>query len=164
MRLDSQKQNELKNYLDAYSFVEFSSGKTIINLLKTVELMKTIYYNLFNRYSTSEPKFFVLLLLSNSKNGMPLSQIGKKLLVSRANITGLIDRMEKEGLVEKKGNPADKRSIKAHLTAKGKRLFEEVKKPHMEFSEKMTQCLSETEKSQLNFLLEKIQHHIVSEF
>ena len=34
----------------------------------------------------------------------------------------------------------------------------------MEFSEKMTQCLSETEKSQLNFLLEKIQHHIVSEF
>lgn len=158
------KHKELKDYLEAYSFVEFSSGKTIINMLKTVELMRGVYHSLFKEYNISEPKFSVLLLLSNEKNGMALSDIGERLLVSRANITGLIDRMEKEELVEKRGNPLDKRSIKAHLTKKGRELFEEIRSPHMEFSEKMTAGLDEDEKEELNRLLEKIQRHIIDEF
>ena len=79
-------------------------------------------------------------------------------------MTTLIDRMIKEKLVEKHKNIDDKRSIKAHLTPKGKELFDEIKELHMEFSERMTKVLTEDEKLILNNLLKKLQADIVSDF
>ncbi|CAH2215036.1 MarR family winged helix-turn-helix transcriptional regulator [Tepidibacter aestuarii] len=155
---------ELFNFLDSYNFIEDMSGKTIINLLKSVEIMRFIYNNLFAHHGISESKFYVLLLLSYSEEGMALSEIGDKMLVTRANMTGLIDRMGKEGLVEKKVNPKDKRSSIAHLTDKGRELFDNIKGTHIDFSRQMTSGLSIEEKEQLNTLLEKLQNDIVKSF
>ena len=57
---------DVRGYIDAYSFIEFSSGKTIINILKTERIMRMVYDKLFEKYNISEPKFFVIMLLSNS--------------------------------------------------------------------------------------------------
>ncbi len=119
---------DFQGYIDAYSFIEFSSGQTIINILKTERIMRMVYDRLFEKYNISEPKFFVILLLSiHEADGMPLIELGKNMMVSRANMTTLIDRMIKEDLVEKRKNADDKRSIKAHLTPKGRQLFDEIK-------------------------------------
>lgn len=162
--MKNSKISDLTAYIDAYSFVEFSSGKTIINLSRTVEIMRLVYKRLYTKYELSEPKFFVILLLSKEKHGIPLIEIGKMMLVSRANITTLIERMERDGYVEKKGNCDDKRSIKAHLTDKGRCIFDEVKASHQEFSERLVACLTEEEKETLNRLLRKIQFGIIEEF
>ncbi len=156
---------DFQGYLDAYSFIEFSSGQTIINILKTERIMRMVYDRLFEKYNISEPKFFVILLLSTHKeDSMALVELGKNMMVSRANMTTLIDRMIKEQLVEKHQNKNDKRSIKAHLTPKGRQLFEEIKELHMEFSERMTKVLTEEEKITLNNILKKLQSDIVSDF
>ena len=156
---------DFQGYLDAYSFIEFSSGQSIINILKTERIMRMVYDRLFEKYDISEPKFFVILLLStHNEDSMPLIELGRNMMVSRANMTTLIDRMIKEKLVEKHKNIDDKRSIKAHLTPKGKELFDEIKELHMEFSERMTKVLTEDEKLILNNLLKKLQADIVSDF
>ncbi|WP_099190100.1 MarR family winged helix-turn-helix transcriptional regulator [Tepidibacter mesophilus] len=157
-------KRELYNFLDSYNFIEDMSGKTIINLLKSVEIMRFVYNDLFVNHGISESKFYVLLLLSYSNDGMALSEIGDKMLVTRANMTGLIDRMEKEELVEKKVNPKDRRSSIAYLTNKGRTLFEEIKDTHIDFSKQMTSGLSIEEKEQVNKLLEKLQNDIVKSF
>ncbi|SHH22606.1 MarR family winged helix-turn-helix transcriptional regulator [Tepidibacter thalassicus] len=157
-------KKKLYDFLESYNFIEDMSGKTIINLLKSVEIMRFVYNNLFAKYGISESKFSVLLLLYHSKDGMALCEIGEKLFVTRANITGLIDRMEKEGLVEKRVNPKDRRSVKAYLTNKGKGLFEDVKEKHIDFSKQMTRGLDINEKECLNNLLEKLQRDIVNCF
>jgi MarR family 2-MHQ and catechol resistance regulon transcriptional repressor len=125
--MSKKNPSELQSYIDAYSFIEFSSGKTIINLSRTVELMRLVYEKLYSQYKISEPKFFVLLLLSQEEDGIPLIEIGKMMLVTRANITTLMDRMERDGLVEKRKNKDDKRSTKAHLTDEGRRIFDMIK-------------------------------------
>ncbi|BEP30290.1 MarR family winged helix-turn-helix transcriptional regulator [Helicovermis profundi] len=155
---------DIDKYLNAYSFIEFSSGKTLLNISRTVEIMRLVYDNVYNKYNISEPKFLVILLLSEKEDGIPLIEIGRKMLVSRANITTLIKRMEKEGIVERRNNKKDKRSIKAHLTDKGRGIFDEVKYLYMDFSEKMVSCLSDEEKNLLNNLLVKIQTNIVNEY
>lgn len=157
-------KKELYNFLDSYNFIEDMSGKTIINLLKSVEIMRFVYNELFANHGISESKFYVLLLLYYSKDGMVLSEIGDKMLVTRANMTGLIDRMEKEELVEKKVNLKDRRSSIAYLTDKGINLFENIKDTHIDFSKQMTSALSIEEKEQLNTLLEKLQNDIVKSF
>ncbi len=154
----------LQKYVDAYAFIEFSSGQMILNILKTEGIMRVVYDKLFEKYNISEPKFLVLLLLSNKKDGMGLSEIGELMLVSKANMTTLIERMEKEGLVSKKRSHKDKRSIKAMLTIKGKSLFDEVKSLHKEFSEKMMQSLTNDEIDSLNYLLRKLQFGIINDF
>ncbi|KDR94791.1 MarR family transcriptional regulator, 2-MHQ and catechol-resistance regulon repressor [Peptoclostridium litorale DSM 5388] len=154
----------LSDFLEAYNFIEDISGKNIVNIIKTTEIIRHVYDELFSKYGISEPKFRVLLILSIEEDGMALCDIGKRMLVTRANMTGLVDRMVKEGLVEKKVNPEDKRSIKAYLTPKGIDLFESVKDKHIEFSEKMTRSLSEEEKKQLSHLLQKLQRGIVDSF
>lgn len=157
-------KKELHDYLESYRFIEDVSGKTIINLMKTVEIIRFVYNNLFLKHGISESKFYVLLLLWKEKDGMVLSEIGEKMLVTRANMTGLIDRMEKESLVEKKINPNDRRSIIANLTEKGRSLFEEIKESNIEFSRQMTSVLNIEEKKNLNALLENLQNDIVSCF
>ncbi len=157
-------KKELHDYLGSYKFIEDVSGKTVINLLKTIDIMRLVYNSLFAQHGISEPKFSVLLLLYNEEDGMPLSEIGEKMFVTRANMTGLIDRMEKEGLVEKKVNPKDRRSIKAYLTEKGRNLFDDVKGGHIDFSHRMTRILSVEEKQILNNLLEKLQYDVVKCF
>ena len=156
---------DFQGYIDAYSFIEFSSGQTIINILKTERIMRMVYDRLFEKYNISEPKFFVILLLSiHEADGMALIELGKNMMVSRANMTTLIDRMIKENLVEKRKNADDKRSIKAHLTPKGRQLFDEIKDLHMEFSQRMTKALTEEERATLNSILKKLQEDIVQDF
>lgn len=154
----------LHDYLQSYKFIEDLSGKSIINILKTIEMMRCVYHSLFEQYGISEPKFSVMLLLYGEPQGMPLCDIGEKMLVSRANMTGLIDRMEKEALVEKCLNPTDKRSTIAKLTEKGHELFNSVKDNHIIFSRQLTESLSDNEKEELNRLLEKLQNDIVHRF
>jgi MarR family 2-MHQ and catechol resistance regulon transcriptional repressor len=162
--MEKKRARVLEDYMNAYSFIEFSSGKTIINLSRTVDIMRTVYSRLFDIHKISEPKFFVLLLLSREPDGIPLVKIGNLMLVSKANITTLIGRMEKEGLVKKKENFDDRRSIKAYITEKGRAIFDDVKLQHKEFSEKMTKSLTEEEKSIMNSLLNKIQLDIINDF
>jgi len=155
---------DIDKYLNAYSFIEFTSGKTLLNISRTAQIMRLVYNNVYNKYNISEPKFLVILLLSERDEGLQLIEIGRKMLVSRANITTLINRMEKEGIVERRANKKDKRSIKAHLTPKGREIFDRVKHLYIEFSEKMTSSLTDEEKKMLNYLLEKIQLDIAHNY
>jgi MarR family transcriptional regulator, 2-MHQ and catechol-resistance regulon repressor len=60
----------------------------------------------------------LLLLREAGESGLALSEIGQRLVVTKANVTGLVDRLEREGLVVRDGH-ADRRVTVAKLTAKG---------------------------------------------
>lgn len=162
--MNKKKMKDLSPYMDAYSFVEFTSGQSIINLSRTVDLMRIVYKRFYREYKLSEPKFFVLLLLSKAEEGIPLNEIGKMMLVSRANMTTLIERMVKDGCVAKQENEEDKRSTKAILTPLGKDIFNKVIDSHKAFSQKLVSALTEEEQDQMNHLLRKIQTGVIEEF
>ncbi len=162
--MNNKKGNDLSTYTNAYDFIESSSGKSIINLVRLVDLMRVLYKKFYNGYKISEPKFFVLLALYKSDDGIPLNELGKMLLVSRANMTTLIERMVRDGYVEKRENDEDKRSTKAYLTALGKELLSDITKAHKEFSKRLVVHLDEEEKAVLNSLLKKMQLGIIDEF
>jgi DNA-binding MarR family transcriptional regulator len=51
---------------------------------------------------------------------LPLSQLGKLLQIHQTSITSLVDRLEKQGLIERVPHPTDRRSILARLTPAGR--------------------------------------------
>jgi DNA-binding MarR family transcriptional regulator len=68
-------------------------------------------------------RFEVLMLLDFSRTGrLPLSKIGQRLQVHPASVTNAIDRLEGDGLVERRPHPTDGRTTLAAITPSGRRL------------------------------------------
>ena len=66
-------------------------------------------------------RFEALALLSFTRNGeLPLGKMGDRLQVHPASITNTIDRLERDGLVERVGHPTDRRTTLARITDSGR--------------------------------------------
>lgn len=68
-----------------------------------------------------------VLTMLREREGMTQKEIGARLYVTKGNVSGLIDRLEVAGLVERRALPADKRSHALHLTPAGRTRAEEAK-------------------------------------
>ena len=69
----------------------------------------------------------VLWILENTQEGeqrgwLRMHDLARKAVVSRSNVTRLVDRMEKDGLVERSDCPLDGRGTVCELTARGRAL------------------------------------------
>ncbi|MCJ7434864.1 MAG: MarR family transcriptional regulator [Anaerolineales bacterium] len=67
------------------------------------------------------PQYFILSLLWE-KDGAPFKDLASASFSSRATITGIVDTLEKKGLVTREPNHDDRRSLLVSLTGKGKKL------------------------------------------
>lgn len=68
-------------------------------------------------------RFEVLILLSFSKTGsLPLAKMGQRLMVHPTSITNLVDKLEAQGLLERRPHPSDRRTTLATITNRGRRV------------------------------------------
>jgi DNA-binding MarR family transcriptional regulator len=70
-------------------------------------------------------RYEVLMLLNFSRAGaLPVGKMGERLQVHPASVTNAVDRLERDGYVVRRSNPADGRGVLAELTAAGRALAE----------------------------------------
>ncbi|MBA5607117.1 MarR family transcriptional regulator [Duganella sp. FT3S] len=70
-------------------------------------------------------QFDIIATLGNTA-GMSYKELGKKTLITKGTLTGVIERLEHKGLVERQRNANDKRSFFVRLTAAGEATFRDV--------------------------------------
>jgi MarR family 2-MHQ and catechol resistance regulon transcriptional repressor len=87
---------------------------------------------------------------------MKMCEIGSKLLMSGANVTGVVDRLEKKGLVRRVMDAEDRRLFLIHLTEDGSRLIAKIFPLLAAQIEAFTGVLTSKEKRQLTELLKKL--------
>ncbi|KIC39082.1 hypothetical protein RA27_17540 [Ruegeria sp. ANG-R] len=80
----------------------------------------------------SLPKFDTMAHLYRFPDGMSMSNLSNALRVSNGNVSGLVNRLIKEGLVQKEMSLEDRRSFRARLTNEGKDKFEDALRVHQE--------------------------------
>jgi MarR family 2-MHQ and catechol resistance regulon transcriptional repressor len=73
----------------------------------------------------TQPQFLVMTQIAEEE-GIPLTRIGENMLVTGGNITGIVDRLEREGLVKRKRDGEDRRIIRAYFTPKGKKTYQQA--------------------------------------
>ena len=88
-------------------------------------------------------------------------ELGKKVELDSATLTGILDRLEAAHLIERKGNPDDRRSIKIHLTKQGQETGREAKKLIEEANKEFLAAFTEEEKHELRSLITKLREHFV---
>lgn len=137
----------------------YISIRTLIELTVFQDNLEDVLEMHFSRYGLSRAKFNALIqLYMTGGQGLTQSELGKKLLVSRANITRLIDRLEKENLVLRQADPADKRVFQLYLTDRANMLLNAFVPVHNQYVHKLMSALDYDEKKLLITLLHKLQN------
>ena len=70
-------------------------------------------------------QFDIIATLGNTP-GMSYKELGSKTLITKGTLTGVIDRLEQKGLVERERSVDDKRSYFIRLTPNGEQVFNDV--------------------------------------
>ncbi len=87
---------------------------------------------LFRPFGLTAAQYNVLNVLEGAGEGMSQRALSELLVVDRSNVTGLIDRMEKNGWVKREDDPADRRVYRISLTKEGRRLWKRVHPRYLE--------------------------------
>ena len=90
------------------------------------------------------------------KGPLPISALGKKVLLSSGSMTAAVDRLERSGLVERAAARTDRRSRIVHLTEEGSNLIRKLFAEHERDMERVFLCLDEPERNDLANLLRKL--------
>ncbi len=103
------------------------------------------YYNskLAEHGITIAQSFIVLSLLE--KDGQNVKELAECLSIDSSAITGLVDRLEKEGLVERRVDPNDRRAFRIVLTTGGRELAEGLLPVAVEFNDNLKKNLTKQE-------------------
>lgn len=86
------------------------------------------------------------------------SELGKRAQLDSATLTGVLDRLETAGFIERRNNPEDRRSIHIHLTAKGKELSREATRVIAAANTEFLQVLNDQQKRNLRDIIDKLRH------
>jgi DNA-binding MarR family transcriptional regulator len=103
------------------------------------------------------PSHFQIILILNEFGILPVSEIGKKLMISRPNMTPLIDKLIREELVKRLPSETDRRVINIELTDYGRKFLEDRQKIMHSFLEERFSSLPDEDLSQLAASLENIK-------
>ena len=127
-------------------------------MISTWDTLEDVLSMHFARYGLSWPKFNALVqLYMTGDRGITQSELSKKMLVSRANITGLIERLEKEDLVVRRNDSSDKRVFLVCLTNRAVTLMNAFLPVHNNYIHKIMSALDRNEKEVFILLLEKLK-------
>jgi len=140
-----------------FSIVEHEA---VLNVYFTAACLKKRADAFFKSFSLTDVQFNVMMLLvyqAGTEGGLSQAQLSDMMLVNRANITTLIDRMEKAGLVIRTSDSADRRTNIIRLTAKGKNFYTKAEPYYDQQIKKMMTGLNQSEQKKLISTLEKVR-------
>ena len=107
-------------------------------------------------FGVTLPRFDVMAALYDApEEGLSMGEVSRRLKVSNGNVTGIVERLKKEGLIQRRTKPDDRRSQLVRLTDSGRTTFEEMAEAHEGWIASMLSGLSEEEVEQLKNLLGK---------
>jgi DNA-binding MarR family transcriptional regulator len=137
------------------------STEAFLHLLRTTDLVFAADSSLLARHQLSPGRFTVLMQL-NRHPGQPETPatLADAAGVTRATMTGLLDTLEKDGLVKRSPAPSDRRLTLIQLTEAGTLLLERVIPEYFRNVAGMMGALSEDERAQLVRLLQKIESQL----
>ena len=102
------------------------------------------------------PQFDVLATLWHGE-GITQQELAERLLVTKGNVVGLIDRVSAAGWVERRPDPDDRRANRLYLTDAGRKLLAQAWPCQVAINHKIFGTLNEAELRMMHALLERLE-------
>jgi len=126
----------------------------------TTRIENIIRERLRREFGTTLPRFDVLAALDRNREGLSMGELSRFLMVSNGNVTGVVSRLEADGLIKRTPSKRDRRTHCVKLTAKGRRQFERMAEVHEGWIDELFSGISTAEAETLLCHLERVQRSV----
>lgn len=141
-----------------------NSVQAFREFLRVFGLVERAMQPYFARFGISGSQWGVLRNLHRAEKdgatGLRVSALSERLLIRPASVTGVVDRLERAGLVAREGDPTDHRAKFVRLTKLGRQLVERVLAGHQRQIESVFGGLRMEEQVRLQGLLSRLGQHL----
>jgi DNA-binding MarR family transcriptional regulator len=110
-----------------------------------------------SRFGITLPRFDLLSQLERHPQGLKMNELSRLLMVTGGNVTGIVDQLVKEGLVERVDDAADRRAWRVRLTRAGDKAFAEMAREHEQWVVELLSGLTRRESDSLMQLLARLK-------
>lgn len=136
--------------------------EALLSLVRTSSLMQKLSDRFFSQFGLTDVQFNILMILKeHGSQGLSQQELSEHLIVTKSNVVGLIDRLERGGYVKRVSHPSDRRFNQIVLTPKGQKLEAKVEKSYFKEVDKMMNVLSSSEKRSVVKAMESIRQYII---
>lgn len=143
---------------EQYPSLDPKACEAFFHLLRTGDAVSGQEAAFLNSHGISHGRFTVLMLLHHACDERQTpATLAEEAGVARATMTGLVDTLEKDGLVHRDADPSDRRTVQVCLTTKGRQTLEQILPGYFQQVSSMIQVLDRIEQNQLVGLLQKVQ-------
>ena len=135
-------------------------------LIRVYGLIGRIMQPYFSRRGISGSQWALLRVIFRAeqerRSGLRITELGDRLLIRPPSISGLVDRLQRLGYVERSLPQGDLRCKEVRLTDSGRDLVQEILKTHGDQIAHLMSGLDDAEQQNLLQLLEKLANHLAS--
>jgi len=160
MLKDLPRYECLLEAVQRYPDLDPSACEAYLNLLRAGDEAYRQSEAFFSSHGMTPGRFTVLMLLFDKLAGISLPQtpaeLAEKAGVARATITGLVDTLERDGLVTRRHDSGDRRMMLIHLTPKGQSTLDGILPGHFKQMADQMASLTGPERKTLVRLLNKV--------
>ncbi|AQZ50048.1 HTH-type transcriptional regulator MhqR [Martelella mediterranea DSM 17316] len=130
-----------------------------LQMLKAVRHVEgNLRERLRENYAMTLPRFDVMAALHAAPEGMRMSELSKQLVVSNGNVTGVIEKLVADGLVERENQETDRRAFLVRITDKGKALMDEATAVHRGWIDEIFAEIAEPDIARAISIMMDIRH------
>ena len=133
--------------------------EAMLNVVRTADVLQAEFGRLFKPFELSETQYNVLRILRGAANeeggGLPCGEIAGRMITRDPDVTRLLDRLEKRGLISRCREQKDRRVVCARITEAGQKILAELDPLIAAAHREQLAHMDRTELSQLIALLEK---------
>jgi len=144
------------DYYEQTPDADILATEAVMNTIRTADLLFDKIGKVLRPLGVSSAGGLVLGLLRDHGSLSP-SDIGERLIVTRATVTGLLDSLEKNGLVKRTPNPQDRRGLMIEITPAGLKVLAKVRTVVHGEEKRWMSALDERELKKLISLLHVVQ-------
>ncbi len=132
-------------------------------LLRTLNHLRQVTEPYYSSHGISGPQWGVLRTLHRAQvegtKSLRLTDLGERLLIRPPSVTGVVDRLERMGLVRRVPSKADRRVRELRLTGEGRKLVARVLTRHSSYVRSLFDGLTLREQEYLRGLLDRLDAH-----
>jgi DNA-binding MarR family transcriptional regulator len=125
----AERPKQLRTRLSLYEASDDAKRRAWIETVRVTQLVEQKIVAQLGRHGLTLPQFDVVATLRFSE-GVTQQELAERLLVTKGNVTGVLDRLENLGWVERRPDAQDRRANRLHLTAAGRRKIDAVLPAH----------------------------------
>lgn len=148
---------DLRRALGKRHGFESPDQEVVLQLLRTADRVQLRLERLFRTFGLTASQYNVLRILRGEGAPLPVLEIAARTITQVPGITGLIDRLERVGLVERRRDETDRRVVRVALAPRAGALLKKIDAPLRDLHRRLAADLTGAEMAELARLLEKMR-------